>query len=95
MDDVSGLDLDVVGVHPVHELFVGVELGKDFVLFAAVVSLDLLLSDVLFCYEFCFVGQTCEHHFVATQVHNRVREDIKDFSEDLSDESVGLFESDV
>jgi hypothetical protein len=56
LDDVSLLNLDVVSVHPIDKFLVGVQLFEYLVLLSAIVSLQLLLSDVFLLDELGLIG---------------------------------------
>jgi len=54
-------------------------------LLAAIMPLNLLLSNFFLENEICLVGETSQHNFITSQMYQGVREKIKDFCKDLSD----------
>ena len=93
LSHISVFDLNVVAVHPVNKLLVGVQVLQDLVLFSTVVSLDLALGDTFLGDELCFVGETGKDYFIASEMHQGIGEDVEYLGEYLFDQFVGLGQS--
>lgn len=89
MHNIAFFNLDLP-IHPVHRCFFGIEIFNDFVLFSPIMSLNLVLLDFLQFYKLGPVFETCKHHFIASQVNDRVREDINNLSKYFFDKFVSL-----
>jgi hypothetical protein len=94
MDNIALFYFDLA-VHPIHWRLFRVELLNDLVLFSAVLPFDFMVLDLLQFNKVCSVFQTSQLHFITSQVNDWIGEDVNDFCEDLSDQIVSLFESDV
>jgi hypothetical protein len=95
MHYVSFLNRNIVHVHPVYKLFWTVQFSQHFVLLATVVSFNLLLSHALLSHEIGFVGEAGQHYFIATQVDQRVGEDVEYLSKYLTYQFVGFIQGHV
>jgi hypothetical protein len=81
MNNISFLDFNIIEVHPVHELFVWIQLFQHFMLFSTIMKLHFKLLDFFLFDEFSFVLEASQNDLVSTQVNNRIRENVENFSE--------------
>ena len=94
MDNVALFNINLT-IHPVHRSLFRVEFLYDFVLFSAVLSFNFMVLDLLQLDEVSSVLKASQLDFITTQMNDGIWEDVNNFCEDLSDQFVSLFESDV
>jgi len=95
MNNIACFNVDLIGVHPIHELLIGMQFLEDFTLFPSIVPLHLHLSYALLLQKFRLIGKASQNHLVSSQVHDRIGKNIEYFRKHLLHQLVGLVESDI
>ena len=66
MHDISLFNLNVITIHPIHELFSWIQVFEHRVLLSSVMSLDFILWNPLFLEELGLIGKAGQDYLVST-----------------------------